>query len=219
MNRMAIFFVILFLVTSNCYSGLCQSTVSSSDKTNPAKEQKILKNTLFLNVLSPLVRTLNLGYERALNQKFSAQIAFLKGSIYPQGISAADTNYFNQTGITGALKYYLRSYPGKTVEDFFLGPYLRYLDMEMQDFAFGDSGFEKDSLGRLKLNQSKGSSWKIGVQAGSRQIFFKRLAIEVFSGIHYQYSTGIRPVSSETINLISQQGIGFRMGITAGFCF
>lgn len=204
--------ILLIITLSLPYSGFSQEDSKQS-------APKIHKNSFYINPFSGFARTLNVSYERFLNQRFSASIGYLSGSIYPDGVEKKAENHFTQRGITIATRWYTRTYPSKTSEDFYFGPYFRYLNDELQDYDFKESGFVRDSVGDFVQRSESFSIWKIGGLIGSRQIYFKRLAIDAFAGIHYQVPSKNLLTSDELINRMAHKGVSFRVGIQAGFVF
>lgn len=178
------------------------------------------KNTVYINPLSPFVRTLNVSYERFLNQRFSMRIGGITGAIYPGGSSGSALRSFKYTGGTFEFRRYIRTYPGKTAEDFFFGPYLQAFKDQIKDFKYRKSeGYSRDVSGKpLKISIDP-LVFKAGFMAGVRQIYFKRLAAEASAGIHYQHASEEVETSTEIINLMAADGISFRLGIHLGICF
>lgn len=203
-----VFIVLLFIsFTSTCAAG-------------DSLQVKSLRNTVYFNPLSAGAGTINISYERFLNRKFSLRIAAIKGQILPQGKSFESTRKFEFTGGTLELRSYTRIYPGRTTEDFYFGPYLQYFDDHILDLAFEkNAGFVLDEKGNTIPISSSFSVLKGGIMAGSRQVFFKRLSVDLQAGIHFQSPSKSTPVSSEIISLMTKQGVSFRIGLNLGYCF
>ncbi len=181
---------------------------------------KTHKNTVYFNPLSVSLATANISYERFLNQRFSMRIGFLDGHIYPEGKSKRDVRSLHFTGGYLELRKYTRTYPGKTPEDFYFGPYLQAFYDEITDYQFTkDSGIIRDDSGTPLPQSFSVFIPKMGVMAGSRQIYFKRLAIDLNAGLHYQHPSEKVYTSTEIINLMARKGVSFRIGLHAGFCF
>jgi hypothetical protein len=186
----------------------------------PDEKPRIFRNTLYVNFLSPFARTTNISYERFLNSRYSARLGYISGSILPEGTANRSTNFFKFNGGLLEFRRYGRVYPGKTTEDFYFGPYLQYFTDELSDFEYDKKeGFVRNSAGQLLLQNSTFNVVKAGGLVGTRQVFFRRLAIDLNAGIHYQVASKNIYSSNEIINLMGRQGLSFKFGFNAGFCF
>ena len=154
-------------------------------------------NAIKLNLLSPLFRTGNLQYERAIGDKSSLQLGVFYTS-YSEEITT-----FQGLGITPEFRFY----PGGTPMDgFFVGPFVRYRNFELSDDA--------DNSGTLSLIGG-------GLIVGRQWIFGEAITFELFIGPMFS-SGNFKLEEGSTGDSIESDffdGFGARAGLTVGFAF
>jgi hypothetical protein len=157
------------------------------------------QNAIKINLLSPLFRTLNLSYERALNEKSSFQLG-----VYFTGASVGDFKY-SGTGITPEYRFYLSETPAP--EGFYVAPFLRYQNVKIED---------KDTSDKATLNAIGG-----GVVVGKQWIFKERVTLDIFLGPSFN-SGKVKVESGDTdFDKLNPgfKGFGLRTGLTLGIAF
>lgn len=148
------------------------------------------------NVLSPLVSTVSLFYEKVIGRSTSAQIGF-----YYTGVSLAGISYTG-IGITPEFRLYLsqgQAAPSGT----YMAPYIRF-----QSLLLGDKGGLPDRYGRLTLfggGLLLGHQWLLGQSDTA--------TFDVFGGPAYNLE--LTTVSNQPISSLFN-GFGYRFGVAAG---
>jgi hypothetical protein len=155
------------------------------------------QNAIKVNIFSPIVRTLNIQFEHALNETSSFQI----GAFY-SGVSIGDTK-FSGFGITPEYRFYLSS--TSAPQGVYLGPFLRYQNFNLKDEV-------TDSEATL-------STFGGGVVIGKQWIFKEKVVLDIFIGP--AYNSGSLEVKSGTdaFDTGSANGFGVRTGLSLGFAF
>ena len=155
-------------------------------------------NAFKVNIISPVLRTASVFYERAINEQSSLQLGF-----YYTGASVDDTK-FRGFGITPEYRFYLSE--TSAIEGFYVGPFVRYNNLDLSEGSSGDEG----TL----------SSFGGGLVIGKQWVFKERVTLDIFAGPQY-VSGDVEVTSGEGGSFDTGQfdGFGFRAGITLGIAF
>ncbi len=162
---------------------------------NVAFAQK--ENVLKINILSPIVKTLNVQYERKLNATSSLQLGF-----FYTGYTDSETS-FSGFGITPEYRFYLSD--TEAPEGVYIAPFLRY-----QDFSLTES----TSNGKATLSTFGG-----GLILGKQWLFKEKIALDIFIGPSYASGTPKITSGSGSFNINAFEGFGLRAGLCFGFAF
>jgi hypothetical protein len=165
---------------------LMSSTVSGQD----------LKNNLKINILSPVVRTFNLQYERIIKKDQSLQLG-----VFYTGYSASGTS-FSGFGITPEFRYYLTS--PEAPKGAYLAPFIRY-----QHFDIDDEGIDKGTLNVFGGGAVFGYQW----------LFKKKITLDMFLGPVYNSGKVTVTAGTDNFDIGPFDGYSIRTGICFGFAF
>ncbi len=178
---------------------------------NSAKAQE---NVLKINIFSPIVRTASLFYERALNEKSSAQLGF-----FYTGYKISDTK-FSGFGITPEYRYYLTG--DDVLRGVYIGPFIRYQNFTLKNTYFesnydsnGNYLGETEKDGKATLSTIGG-----GVLIGHQWLFNDKISLDVFLGP--SFNAGNLKVNSGSEDVFSTgafDGFSVRFGLTFGYAF
>lgn len=156
------------------------------------------QNVIKINILAPIVKTLNLQYERALNDNSSLQLG-----LFYTAFSSGDTK-FSGFGITPEYRFYLSETPAP--QGVYIAPFLRY-----QSFSLEDE--ETDSEGDFK-------AFGGGVILGKQWIFKEKILLDIFIGpAYYSGSVDAKSGDDDDFETGAFDGFGVRTGICFGFRF
>lgn len=163
------------------------------------------KNIVKTNILSPLVSSFHLNYERAFTEKVSGQL----GLMYFAGVKLGETR-FNGFAVTPEVRLYPK---GTALEGFFLGLSPRYqsytLKVETTDVN-GNATTDKATL----------SSIGAGLVLGGQWIFGDIISLEVYGGPSFNSGkVKVETGSEDDFNTGVGNGFGFRYGVTVGVAF
>lgn len=160
-----------------------------------AQKQNVFK----LNIFSPIAKSGSFFYERALNAKSSAQLGV--------GFTAYNKSDVKISGIflTPEYRFYLSS-TNEAPQGFYVGPFIRYQNLKIEDKAASD----KATL----------STFGGGLVAGRQWIFSDIVSLDIFAGPSYnsgklKYDDG----AGNTEIPGSFEGFGARVGVTLGIAF
>jgi hypothetical protein len=159
-------------------------------------------NAIKINILSPVARTINLSYEKAIKENGSLQLGF-----YYTGAKSGDVK-LSGFGITPEYRIYLGE---KAAPDgFYVAPFLRYNNYKLT-YESPDNSPDEEAT----LTQFGG-----GVVVGRQWVFKERVTFDLFIGPKYM-STDMKVTSGDEdnfdINVFNNFGI--RGGITLGIAF
>jgi hypothetical protein len=161
-----------------------------------AQKQNVFK----VNIFSPVAKTGSFFYERALNAKSSAQLGV--------GFTAYNKNDIKISGIffTPEYRFYL-STNHEAPTGFYVGPYLRYQNLKIEEKASGSNG------------EAKLTTFGGGLVAGRHWIFSDIVSLDIFAGPNY--NSGDVKVTSGNVTEVptSFKGFGARVGVTLGLAF
>ena len=161
----------------------------------PVKAQT---NVIKINVLSLVVKTVNVSYELALSESNSVQLGF-----FYTGTSIGDTK-FSGFGITPEYRIYLSDTDAP--DGVYFAPFLRY-----QNFTL-----EEEILG----SEATYSTFGGGAIIGRHWIFSETVSLDLFLGPAYHTGSVDVTVGNENdFELGSFDGFTLRFGLTFGFAF
>ncbi len=155
------------------------------------------ENAIKINILSPIVKTFNVQYERKLNATSSAQLGF-----FYTGYSVSETS-FSGFGITPEYRFYLSEV--EAIQGVYIAPFLRY-----QDFSLTES---------ITSSKATMATFGGGVILGKQWLFKDKIVLDLFFGP--SYSSGALKITSgsATFNTNVFDGFGLRAGVCFGFAF
>lgn len=156
------------------------------------------ENVIKLNIFSPILKTLNMSYERVLNPNSSLQLGF-----YYTGAKSGDVQ-LSGFGITPEYRFFLSDTPAP--DGVYIAPWVRYQNLD------ADNPVENAS-GRL-------TSFGGGVVIGRQWVFKNIVTLDIFIGPQYLSAT-VDPDqgSEEAIEVTSASGFWFRAGLNLGIAF
>jgi len=149
------------------------------------------------NLLSPLVRTGSFFVEQKLNDNSSIQLGILyTGNTW-------DDTKVRGWGITPEYRFYLSDSPAP--KGFFVAPYARYLDYNLENDANDEANLK--GLGA-------------GLIIGQQYIFKKRVSFEWFFGPGYtNIDLDAKSGAEEDFETDTWDGFTLRAGLTVGIAF
>lgn len=164
-------------------------------------------NVFKVNILSPVVRTGSVFYERTISEDKSVQLG-----VFYTGFSVGETK-FSGFGITPEFRKYLSS-SNEAPEGFYLAPFLRLqsFKLKVEDSEFSEGG---DS-GEANLLTFGG-----GLLIGRQWVFADRFVLDTFLGPSYNAgSVKAKDNSSEeNFETGAFSGFGIRTGLALGIKF
>ncbi|MDZ4716008.1 MAG: DUF3575 domain-containing protein [Cytophagales bacterium] len=154
-------------------------------------------NVLKINILSPIVRTLNVQYEKKISADGSLQLGF-----FYTGFSTGGTS-FSGFGITPEYRFYLSD--TEAPQGIYIAPYLRYQSFDLTE----------------DMSASKGAftSFGGGLILGKQFIFKEKVVLDLFIGPSYSPSTVKVSSGSATFSTGSFSDFGLRAGVCFGLAF
>ena len=159
-------------------------------------------NAVKMNLLSAVVRTVNVQYEHVLNEGASFQL----GGYFTAASWGASEIQFRGYGITPEYRFYFGDDPAPM--GFYVAPFFRYQNWNLQSTADGSN------------DEADFKSFGGGVIVGRSWIFSEKVIFEIFIGP--KYSDGkIEIISgSDSFDLgFLGGGFGLRSGMTVGIVF
>ena len=146
-------------------------------------------NVIKINILSPILKTINLQYEKKLNSSSSFQFGF-----FYTAVSVGSTD-FSGFGITPEYRFYLSN--TEAPKGVYVAPFVRY-----QNFTLTD-GIDKGTL----------STFGGGLILGKQWLFKDRIALDIFLGPSYASGSVEVTSGSNSFDTGSASGFGLRAGI------
>lgn len=175
MKKMTFLFVLLFIISIGSMA---------QEKTTAIK----------LNYLSPLVKTVNLAFEKSVKEDASFQFGF-----YYTGFSSGGVNYKGY-GITPEYRKYLT---GEALSGAYVAPFIRYQSITLTESA--------------TVSKGEISTFGGGLIIG-RQWMMKGISFDIFIGPTFNSGT-YSSSSGSTIDAGSFDGFSIRFGSTIGLGF
>lgn len=158
------------------------------------------KNVIKVNILSPIVRTANFSYERAISDESSLQLG-----VFYTGANSGDVK-LNGWAVTPEYRFYLSSTPAPN--GLYVAPWVRYQNMKAKEE--GDATFVSGTL----------TSFGGGIVIGRQWIFKERVSMDIFIGPQYLSGNFKEdPGSTGTVEVTSADGFWFRFGFNLGIAF
>ena len=155
-------------------------------------------NAFKANIFSPIVKTGSFFYERALNEKSSAQLGV--------GFTAFNKNDTKISGIffTPEYRFYLS---GEAMDGFYVGPFVRYQNLKVENKSTGSEG----TL----------STFGGGAVVGRQWLFGNIVTLDLFAGPSYNVGDVKYKNTGAPEDEIpgSFSGFGVRLGVTLGIAF
>lgn len=153
-------------------------------------------NVLKLNILSPIVKTFNVSYEKKVSPTGSLQLGFFYTGYSDGGES------FKGFGITPEYRAYLSD--TEAPDGFYVAPFVRYQTFDAED----DLG----NAGTL-------SGFGGGLVIGRQWIFKEKFALDLFIGPSYVSSSFKQTAGADEIGTDTFDGFGLRFGVNFGLGF
>jgi hypothetical protein len=167
-------------------------------------------NVVKVNVLSPVVSTASVFYERTIAEDKSLQLG-----LFYTGFSVGDTK-FKGFGITPEFRKYLSS-SKEAPAGFYLAPFLRYqsfnLKMEESD--------EWSQDGETTTSEATYNTFGGGLLIGGQWVFADRFVLDTFFGPSYN-AGNIKAkdgANEESFETGAFGGFGIRTGVALGIKF
>lgn len=147
-----------------------------------------------LNYLSPLVKTVNLSFEKAVKEDASFQLG-----VYYTGFSSSGISY-SGLGITPEYRKYLT---GEALDGGYIAPFVRYQSLTLTESSTSSKGTISTFGGGLIVG---------------RQWMMKGISFDLFIGPIYN-SGSYKSTSGTAIDAGSFEGFTLRFGTTIGLGF
>ena len=159
---------------------------------------KAQQNVVKINILSPIIKTLNMSYEHAVSDESSFQLGF-----FYTGAKSGDVK-LSGFGITPEYRYFLSQTPAPN--GVYIAPFLRYQ-------SFDATNSSADAKGTV-------SSFGGGLVIGREWIFKKKISLETFLGPQYMAANAkTQEGNSNDIEVSAGNGFWIRFGVNFGFAF
>lgn len=189
-----------------------QHTLTAQDAPLPKR------NVIKVNPLSLMVLHGNVGYERVINDRMSAQLTAFLGSFRWGGNDSDGNIRYTGVGVTPEFRYYFTHGVRQVPEGFYMAPYLLY-----RHYAL--SGKETVN-GEVTSVKSKVNVFGGGFALGYQLLLGKAdaFSLDFLAGPNYQVAN-IKAVAEGSgvdegeINGLLGSGIGVRFAITLGAAF
>ena len=155
------------------------------------------ENVFKINIFSPVVKTLNVQYERAISESGSLQLGF-----FYTGFSVSETK-FSGFGLTPEYRIYLSDTPAPA--GVYIAPFVRYQNFNISEESTSSEGTY--------------SSFGGGLIVGKQWIFKERIALDIFIGPSYSAGNVKVTSGSDSFDVGAFDGFGVRTGICLGIGF
>lgn len=132
-------------------------------------------NAIKINPISLALTTVNLSFEHKVSDKASFQIGAFYTVLNYSNVLGGNRTDFSGFGITPEFRFYV---VGKPRQGLFLGPYLRYQNLNAT--ASGNDNFGNSAFYEATLNTFGG-----GVNLGYQWVFGGRFVLEPFLRIGF----------------------------------
>ena len=169
------------------------------------------QNNIFkINILSPVVSTGSVFYERTIADDKSLQLG-----LFYTGFSVGDTK-FSGFGVTPEFRKYLSS-SKQAPEGFYLAPFLRYQSFNLETEYSND--WSSDS--RTTTAEATYNTFGGGLLIGKQWVFIDRIVLDTFFGPSYN-AGNIKAkdgADEETFETGAFGGFGIRTGVALGIKF
>ena len=152
-------------------------------------------NVIKINILSPVVKTFNIQYEKKLSAASSFQLGF-----FYTGYSTGSTS-FSGFGLTPEYRFYLSD--TEAPKGVYAAPFVRY-----QNFTLTNGG-DKGTLSLIGGGLILGKQW----------LFKEKFALDIFIGPSYSSGSTKVTSGSNSFDTGSFGGFSVRTGICFGYAF
>ena len=169
-------------------------------------------NIFKVNVISPIVRTGSVFYERTISEDKSVQLGF-----FYTGFSVDETK-FSGFGITPEFRKYL-SQSKQAPTGFYVAPFLRYQSFNLKA---KESGWYDEETGEYTDIDAKAtySTFGGGLLIGGQWVFAERFVLDTFFGPSYNAgSIKVKSGSEDNFDTGAFGGFGIRTGVAFGLKF
>lgn len=166
-------------------------------------------NIIKINILSPVVSTGSVFYERTIADDKSVQLG-----VFYTGFSIGDTK-FSGFGVTPEFRKYLSS-SKQAPEGFYLAPFLRY-----QSFNLKTEYSDWSSEGETTTAEASYNTIGGGLLIGKQWVFVDRIVLDTFFGPNYNAGNIKAKDGSneEQFETGAFGGFGIRTGVALGIKF
>ncbi|MDN5203096.1 DUF3575 domain-containing protein [Fulvivirgaceae bacterium BMA10] len=154
-------------------------------------------NVVKINILSPIVRTISVFYENAIQEDKSFQLGF-----FYTGASVTDTK-FRGFGITPEFRFYLSE--TSAPEGVYVAPFLKYQNFDLTEEI-------TDSKATL-------STFGGGVVIGKQWLFKEKITLDAFLGPNFNSGDVKVESGNASFSTGAFEGFGLRLGLTFGLAF
>jgi hypothetical protein len=157
------------------------------------------KTAIKINLLSPVARTFNVAFERAISENGSLQLGFYYTAAKVQDVK------LNGFGLTPEYRIYLSQSPAPN--GFYVAPFVRYTNYKLTAEGTTD--------------EATFTSFGGGVVVGRQWVFKERVTFDLFIGPKYQ-TRDLKVTAgsdSEKFDLNFLNPFGIRGGVTLGIAF
>lgn len=153
------------------------------------------QSTVKINILSPIIKTINLQYEKVLNESSSFQLGF-----FYTGASTGGTE-LKGFGITPEYRFYLSE--TEAPAGVYVAPFVRYQSFNLKDDDFTN-------------NEADYSSFGGGLILGKQWVFKEKVVLDIFLGPSYSSGSVKVKSGSDTFDTGAFDGFGLRTGLCFG---
>lgn len=172
------------------------------------------KNIIKLNIISPAIATLALGYERVIDESKTIQLtAFYRNRPNRNNpVSSRVSEEVQGWGITPELRLYL-SNTKNSPQGFFIAPYTTYQQYQtIEDIDFGIF---------VQTKQVISNVFGLGVTLGGQWTFKELISIDIWGGPGYYFVDTEVSVNDFITGTNYRAGGAYsgRLGINVGFAF
>jgi hypothetical protein len=177
-----------------------------------ANQAKAQDNVVKVNVLSPMVKTASLFYERAISENKSVQLGF-----FYTGFEVTDTK-FSGFGITPEMRFYFGDKGAPA--GFYVAPFARYQNFTLTTPSIGYYNANGEFVPSTKDDEATLSTIGGGVIGGKHWIFGERFSLDIFAGPQINAgSVEVKSGNESSFSTGSFDGFGIRTGVTIGLAF
>ena len=163
------------------------------------------KNAVKLSLISPFIKTLNLAYERVLNENMGIQFhAYYTGYHEKSGNPETELDGF---GIIPEFRIYL-SEKKTAPAGFFVAPFIRYDQFNVKN-TYDDASVSTGSY----------SDFGAGLVIGIQSVFSDIVTLDAYIGPQYIFGKTMNDSETEEIETPRLNGVLPRGGVTIGILF
>jgi hypothetical protein len=197
--------ILLIYCLSITYASLSYAQEDPSPYNGQPKPERIKRNILKVNLISPVLRSFSMAYENVLNKNTSFQVTMFF-------IGDNDTDLRNGFGITPEVRLYLSDRKNAPA-GFFVAPFLTY-----QNYKLDYSVFDNSRSTWIRKEQPS-SVFGAGVIIGGQWVFKNRVSLDVWGGPGYSFLNAPGIDTNNYYGFPYTSGPMGRFGCTLGFLF